>query len=724
MAVQSRIYQHLRCLGYPDVSSAAFAARVSRWVAKSGTEWTCRRLKDLKQALKDRLQDGYYSVPVGWATRKGRHGRVIFADSFVHRALSVDLALEDNLRKVEGLIRVYTVLKNDDVTETQKTKMYAAITGAPLVDLGDLMKSQGVKLTELRGVSRRFAEHTNLRGDDEPPLHMMLQCTETKSSPVISFDGGGHYHVGHSAKRNTAESADWEEYFQTDVAANSLWKQFPNEIARRIFGTTRYPYSYSSKMSQESPCGTLSVIQEAGCKARWVANPLLCFQALGQPLKWKLQEYSWSLYPEIGTKDQDAAREQVVEWLRNGEKIWSFDSSSFTDRFPLVLQMRVLHQLQTMGVINEFDVKAFELIMSKPWFWQTTGELLKWEVGQPLGYGPSFALACLTHAAILDNLDVKQTGKWMVVGDDVVIADADLALEYQAFMQGAGVEINLSKTLVSDEYAEFLGKLITSFGVNPAMKVRLITGHDQLIDNVAFYGKSALPFLTDLEREWVRTAYLPEELGGLGWRIDDVPYSSFLEVTNQGVWSQAKMQKDLRAFCGLSLGPQTEQTEAHMNTRAKWFSRNVAPLSAAEWQQLGFGETLDGFTGLPTSSYPVADVLASEGQLHRTFMDLVDIDASLTGKSCSTRQYFNKYGHISEYEKPFNGQSSTYRSSSDDKSNKTIRNRDRSSLVFSKRRLARLARSCEGRNREEIQLLLTDVHPIKESPERNSHDSV
>jgi hypothetical protein len=47
------------------------------------------------------------------------------------------------------------------------------------------------------------------------------------------------------------------------------------------------------------------------------------------------------------------------------------------------------------------------------------------------------------------------TAKYVLLGDDIVIADANIAREYKEIMMDLGVEISVSKTHTSDHTFEF-----------------------------------------------------------------------------------------------------------------------------------------------------------------------------------------------------------------------------------------------------------------------------
>ena len=376
------------------------------------------------------------------------------------------------------------------------------------------------------------------------------------------------------------------------------------------------------------------ILQSPGAKARWIANPLLCIQAIGEPLKNKLLTYSLN-YPEIKTTNQDAGHSVVVDWLESGRNVFSFDATAFTDRFPASLQLRVAEKLLSKRIIDLPDYEALEIVLNGTWWATDLNREIAWKVGQPLGYGPSFHLATLAHAMILDRIDLQENGVrtecWQVVGDDVVICDQNVALRYKEEMTQLGVEINLEKSLISHKYAEFLGKLITREGVNPSTKVRIFSGHSHLIDALAFYGWNGWRHLNQRQRHMAMDVFLPEHLGGLGWRIPGQSYSTYLSKVNLDKIRDRTVRKEIREFYGETGEPHS--VSLMMQLRSEYYSRNSVPLSLSEWELIdssvsGINELMD----IPIHKSP-APARGDVGPVSNSFAELVDKQVRLENRT-------------------------------------------------------------------------------------------
>jgi hypothetical protein len=84
---------------------------------------------------------------------------------------------------------------------------------------------------------------------------------------------------------------------------------------------------------------------------------------------------------------------------------------------------------------------------------------VKYEVGQPMGARSSWPIFTLCHH-ILVKYCASQIGKnlfnnYIILGDDIVIKDDQVALMYKKLMAKLGVELSENKTHVSETHYEF-----------------------------------------------------------------------------------------------------------------------------------------------------------------------------------------------------------------------------------------------------------------------------
>jgi hypothetical protein len=149
--------------------------------------------------------------------------------------------------------------------------------------------------------------------------------------------------------------------------------------------------------------------------------------------------------------------------------MFSFDLSAATDRLPIDLQVQVLSFLygdeETALLWKSLLIdRDYVLESTDPDFQEYNGKY-RYAVGQPMGALSSWAMLALTHHVIVQVAALRSGHigwfeDYAVLGDDVVIANKQIADSYLVLMKLLGVDINLSKSLVSsDGVCEFAKKL-------------------------------------------------------------------------------------------------------------------------------------------------------------------------------------------------------------------------------------------------------------------------
>jgi hypothetical protein len=238
------------------------------------------------------------------------------------------------------------------------------------------------------------------------------------------------------------------------------------------------------------------------------------------------------------THSQDSAKDLVRRNLESGNKVHGFDATAFTDRLPFELQNIVLTMLVDRGWLSEFDQASINAMVRSDWAIvsrekEFRADPVMWAVGQPMGYGPSFHLAALTHYIILrycaDKVRVPHANKFAVVGDDVSIFDDKIAKEYYDTMTDLGVDINLEKSVTSNEVSEFCKKVILPSAVLSSITVQdNLKTESALVQAAEFYGKKLLNTLTKKQLLMCDSVMLPIEIGGLNWSPKDTSYSAYV----------------------------------------------------------------------------------------------------------------------------------------------------------------------------------------------------
>nr|P92567.1 RecName: Full=Uncharacterized mitochondrial protein AtMg01410; AltName: Full=ORF204 [Arabidopsis thaliana]CAA69788.1 unnamed protein product [Arabidopsis thaliana] len=155
--------------------------------------------------------------------------------------------------------------------------------------------------------------------------------------------------------------------------------------------------------------------------------------------------------PQDGTFNQT----QPFDRLVGSRHSFSFDLKSATDRWPLVFLFEVVQYLFdrsfASSVVNSaFACNIFEVpfVKLKRRFSQVC-----FVAGQPLGYHGSWPTFALSHHILVwwcakqVHPGVRFTS-YAVLGDDVVIADQEVAKVYESALGGLGVKISYQKSLI------------------------------------------------------------------------------------------------------------------------------------------------------------------------------------------------------------------------------------------------------------------------------------
>lgn len=189
--------------------------------------------------------------------------------------------------------------------------------------------------------------------------------------------------------------------------------------------------------------GKLAFVSDKGGKTRvvavgnyWIQNALyplhrVCFNTL---------RYVGS----DGTFDQITQFENVRSASRT-MPVWSYDLTTATDRIPLCLDIDVLRSLDV-----EIGKLWGEILMEFPFYHR--GKVIKYSVGQPMGFYSSWAMLALGHHAMIlycaYKVGINTFNDYAVIGDDVAIWNKQVAEQYVKLMDHLDVPISKSKSFV------------------------------------------------------------------------------------------------------------------------------------------------------------------------------------------------------------------------------------------------------------------------------------
>lgn len=422
---------------------------LKQWISESGVEWTCKRLKALRTgAIQLRAGSRELAIEV-WKENSIAYNRLTGYPKGIFGWVVqqyCDARRPSAVRRMDTVLRVYTSLYCKSLSKGQDAKAYKAITSAPVPSFDcDFVESLGRWLETL--------------------AHESLPSPYVRKPNMQHLKAGKSCHIPRKERKLLdGKSAECTIYAKTCMSmVTSTW--LPEPLAR-INPCEELRSILMENGADTEFAGHIAFIQEGGCKARVVAVPNAWVQWLMEPLHRALDSLVQSL-PESTVHDQNNGAYFMQSHLAKGEKLYCFDLSSATDRFPLTLQLGVLRGL---GLGNY--ATAMEQISHAKWEYRNShrDEVVSYKVGQPMGVYGSFPLFHLTHYLVLKTI-VRQiaskTGRelescFMVQGDDIIISDHDVADHYEKYMARLGVELSPTKTITSSRMGEYAGFVATT----------------------------------------------------------------------------------------------------------------------------------------------------------------------------------------------------------------------------------------------------------------------
>lgn len=204
-------------------------------------------------------------------------------------------------------------------------------------------------------------------------------------------------------------------------------------------------------IGEEKPLHSkLHVLFEKGDKARVIAIIDYFTQEVLSPFHDTIASILKGI-PQDGTFDQNKIADKVrILTEENDLPLYSFDLTAATDRLPVILQRLIIQRL--------INVEGFGFLWQKLLTFRTfqteTGEQVRYQVGQPMGAKSSFPMLGLTHHIIVQIAAIRagyqnKFNNYVVLGDDIMLADSKVSSKYLQLMTDLGLEISKHKSIVS-----------------------------------------------------------------------------------------------------------------------------------------------------------------------------------------------------------------------------------------------------------------------------------
>lgn len=481
-----QIYSKGLSLGITTSITISFINMFHRNIENNGIEWTCDRLKSIKQDLIHYYSDR--TIPATpWVARNSK--TKLFKGTY-GSLFQYSLQSTKCFKRVLTLLNIYTAFLFDEPRETVEKKKFLSAVTTP----GKSVPNKYTMLGFQAGYRWRTSKDVHPAGRFElEPYTTPSREERYMREPIAFFSTEEGIHT-------------IQEYY--DVFGDSM---------NGIWGFRGPRYT-----GEEPYIGSIHCTPNPGLKARFFASPALWIQhvltPLGRIIYSKVNDLPWDC-----TFDQSKPDLSVKDRLTRSKTTFCFDLSSATDRFPFDLQITVLKAIFTSPTAQR-HIQFYEYIQSFPYNFY--GEPLRWVRGQALGMYPSFGTFTLTHGMMLYALNnFSHNNKFFVLGDDVIILDPELAQSYEQFLIDCDIPYAPHKTISSNRIAEFAGHIYTGDSKFRVPKWKPLNRRN-ILEQISEWGLSLIHLLPkDYWEVTTRVASLPSpwgcDLNPQGLSLDD-----------------------------------------------------------------------------------------------------------------------------------------------------------------------------------------------------------
>jgi hypothetical protein len=474
-----QLYIKAMSIGISKQFTLQFSLEVQRWETNSGIEWTVDRLKSIKQDLIN-----YYdksTLPQTPWVKRNRKGMLSGVLGYLFRYAKQS---HKCFIRVLSLINIYTMYTFDEPREKDNKKFYDAVTTSGI-------STPSYYMDLITKHSRVFSTSRIPRNQD--PFE--LSCT--------------------TPNRATRMMLEPRSFFRTDKGV-STYIQFEDILSQSMSNyvssgiASKMNLLMGSNSSRPPYVGEICCTPNPGLKARFYASPHLWVQHVLQPLGEMIYDEVKSL-PWDCTFDQCKPDVSIMSALSSGSFCYCFDLTSATDRFPFDLQLHTLKQVFTSTTVQH-HIDLYDYLQKCPYNFNS--EPLIWKRGQALGMYPSFGTFTLTHGMLLFALNNGiHDNQFFVLGDDVIILNAELAAKYEKFLIDSEIEYSPHKTITSNHIAEFAGHIYSSNSKCRIPKWKPIT-KENIIDQVKEWGMDIIKLLPkSVQNTVIRLSQFPEPYG-------------------------------------------------------------------------------------------------------------------------------------------------------------------------------------------------------------------
>jgi hypothetical protein len=438
-------------------------SRIHRLILKGGWKFTFLYLKEVQRCIISYLAGspigGTKTVPL---IRMNKQGLPLIIPGDLREVLSNKTKNQLGIRCLLSVISIYRVFKVDVVPDFGSVEApFKGVSRELNPDLISIaLKELGISLKNLSQKSIKF----NIMETGSP--------TAPKATLMSVYDVYAFwYHPSHIIKL-VKYNVNLHRYLFVLYFIVVLILTLPWVVTTYIWGKFLYD------KSGELPLGRLSIVYDQAGKARVIAICNYFIQISLKPLHDAIFTHLKKI-EEDGTFNQEKPLLRLTS-LDSNEKYYCFDLSSATDRLPIDFQKQILNFLSpNLGELWA-DLLAIEWIYKGNLKKNIPSGNYRYAVGQPMGAYSSWAMLALSHHVIVKiaacKVGIPNFIDYCILGDDIVIRNEKVADQYRVLMDVLGVSINMSKSIISSDFAEFakrwIGREIDYTPIGPGLIIQ------------------------------------------------------------------------------------------------------------------------------------------------------------------------------------------------------------------------------------------------------------
>lgn len=300
-----------------------------------------------------------------------------------------------------------------------------------------------------------FINPTNIRCKfdvdfEQPPL----TTTASPSNPVSfvgsQFDAFAHISLGNYSSLMRFIKAIQNVHLYRDDIKSKVVDPYDLllKMMHRISESTRK--KYPGLDAKSIPLGKLALKYEPAGKIR-------VFAMVDYWSQWVLKSIHLSMFNVLKQIPSDATFDQLGKVKELSERGFSyfasFDLKSATDLIPQQLYIKVLEPFITLERGDNLVTHWMNVLRDRKYFYENKS--YSYSRGQPMGALSSWAALALVHHYLVYlsayRVKISSFKDYLILGDDIVIANKKVAEEYLRVCKDYGITISLPKSFISSE---------------------------------------------------------------------------------------------------------------------------------------------------------------------------------------------------------------------------------------------------------------------------------